>query len=48
MGALRNIFLSAIVLVIAFSFQAYRDLTKTQPKPDLGKFSFFSNELRNV
>lgn len=42
MGALRNILFSAIVLAIAFSFQAYRDLTKTQPKPDLGELAIYS------
>jgi len=35
MGALQNILLSALVLAIAFSFQAYRDLTKPHPKPEL-------------
>jgi len=35
MGALQKILFSAIVLAIAFSYQAYRDMSKPFPKPDL-------------
>lgn len=37
MGALRNIVAGAITLALAFSYQAYRDLSKPLPKPELGK-----------
>lgn len=37
MGALRNILLGALVIAIAFSYQAYRDLTKAHPKPEIGE-----------
>jgi Epoxide hydrolase N terminus len=37
MGAFRNILFGAITLAIAFSYQAYRDLTKSMPKPELGE-----------
>lgn len=37
MGALRNILFGVITLAIAFSYQAYRDLTMPKPKPELGE-----------
>lgn len=37
MGACRNILLGALVIAIAFSYQAYRDLTKEHPKPEVGE-----------
>ncbi|CRL02365.1 CLUMA_CG015094, isoform A [Clunio marinus] len=41
MGALRNIFFGAVTLLIAFSYQAYRDITKPYPKPDLDVKEFW-------
>ncbi|CRL02296.1 CLUMA_CG015269, isoform A [Clunio marinus] len=35
MGAFRNIFFGAIFLIIAFSYQAYREVTKPFPKPEI-------------
>nr|UOF73988.1 juvenile hormone epoxide hydrolase [Prodiamesa olivacea] len=35
MGALQNIIFGTITIAIAFSYQAYRDITKPVPKPEL-------------
>lgn len=45
MGAVQNVIYTFIALAIAFSFQTYRDLTKSYPKPEIDLNEFWGRDV---
>lgn len=48
MGITKKIVLALFILAVAFSYQAYHDLSKPFERPEIGKHLMLSNDRNNL